>query len=296
MFGGENMLGLKKDTVVLYEHEEAWELEAQKTIIQLKKILGNIAVCIEHIGSTSIKNIKAKPIIDIAVAVNDFEDVMNKRQELQNAGYYYREHSDEKQQLLFARGSYYDGSGDIQTHFIHFVLCGSMEWINYINFRDYLNTFPEKAKQYESLKVSLARKFPFDEGRKHYLEGKQELIKYYLRKSLVWSYLGKTVAVKIDRPIGYVHKKEKYSLTYPINYGYIPNVFGGDSEELDVYVLGISEPVAEFSGKVIGIAHRENDVEDKLIAAPEGENFTKEEIGNAINFQEQYYKTMIEIY
>ena len=51
------------------------------------------------------------------------------------------------------------------------------------------------------------------------------------RKTLVKSYLGKTVDVKIDRPMGYVHKKEKYSLTYPINYGYLPGVIGGDEEE-----------------------------------------------------------------
>ena len=63
------------------------------------------------------------------------------------------------------------------------------------------------------------------------------------RKALVKSYLGKTVNIKIDRPIGYVHKKENYSLTYPINYGYLPGVIGGDGEELDVYLLGVNEPV-----------------------------------------------------
>lgn len=115
------------------------------------------------------------------------------------------------------------------------------------------------------------------------------------KKALVKSYLGKTIEIKIDRPIGYVHKKEKYSLTYPINYGYIPGVIGGDGEELDVYLLGVNEPVTEYSAKIIGIAHREDDVEDKLIAAPVGLNFTKEEIEQAINFQEQYYETHIEI-
>ena len=114
-------------------------------------------------------------------------------------------------------------------------------------------------------------------------------------KALVKSYLGKTITIKIDRPIGYVHKKENYSLTYPINYGYIPGVIGGDGEELDVYLLGVDEPVTEYSAKIIGIAHREDDIEDKLIAAPVGLNFTKEEIEQAINFQEQYYVTHIEI-
>lgn len=69
------------------------------------------------------------------------------------------------------------------------------------------------------------------------------------RKALVKSYLGKTVRIEIDRSMGYVHKKENYSLTYPINYGYIPNVISGDGEELDVYLLGVDTPVTEYTGK-----------------------------------------------
>ncbi len=115
------------------------------------------------------------------------------------------------------------------------------------------------------------------------------------RKALVKSYLGKTLDIKIDRPIGYVHKKENYSLIYPINYGYIPGVIGGDGEELDVYLLGINEPVTEYKAKIIGIAHREDDVEDKLIAAPIDLYFTEEEIKQFVHFQEQYYKTTIEV-
>ncbi len=114
------------------------------------------------------------------------------------------------------------------------------------------------------------------------------------RKTQVKSYLGKSVYVKIDRPIGYIHRKEKYNLVYPINYGYIPNVFGGDGEELDVYILGFDEPIEECTVKIIGIAHRENDVEDKLIGAPEGMNFSAEEIARSIEFQEKYYITHIE--
>ncbi|MBR5120843.1 MAG: hypothetical protein IKV02_07585, partial [Clostridia bacterium] len=59
------------------------------------------------------------------------------------------------------------------------------------------------------------------------------------RKALARSFLGKVVCIGIDRPIGYVHQKETYSLTYPINYGYIPGVLGGDGEEMDVYLLGV---------------------------------------------------------
>ena len=115
------------------------------------------------------------------------------------------------------------------------------------------------------------------------------------RKALVKSYLGKTVRIETDRPIGYVHKKEKYSLTYPINYGFIPKVLGGDGEELDVYLLGVAAPVKEYTARIIGIVHRRNDVEDKLVAAPEGLNFTVEEIMEAVGFQGQYYDSGVEL-
>ena len=115
------------------------------------------------------------------------------------------------------------------------------------------------------------------------------------RKAQVKSYLGKTVKIEIDRPIGYIHKKETYSLEYPINYGFIPGVIGGDGEELDVYLLGVNEPVSEYECDIIAIAHRRNDVEDKLVGAPVGIRFTKDEIATAVNFQEQYYDTEIEI-
>lgn len=115
------------------------------------------------------------------------------------------------------------------------------------------------------------------------------------RKSLVKSYLGKTVDIIIDRPIDYVHKKPNYTLTYPINYGYIPGVLGGDDEELDVYLLGVDKPVNEYRAKIIGIVYRKNDIEDKLIAAPINVRFSQEEIANKINFQERYYDIEIEV-
>ena len=63
---------MKRGTVYLEPHQKEWEIAAKETILTLKNILGDIAADIQHIGSTSIRTIKAKPIIDIAVAVNDF--------------------------------------------------------------------------------------------------------------------------------------------------------------------------------------------------------------------------------
>ena len=80
------------------------------------------------------------------------------------------------------------------------------------------------------------------------------------RKAQVKSYLGKTVTIGIDRPIGYIHKKGSKVLHYPINYGHIPRVLGGDGEELDVYLLGVDRPVEQYTCRIIGIAHRENNI------------------------------------
>lgn len=115
------------------------------------------------------------------------------------------------------------------------------------------------------------------------------------RKAQVRSYLGKIVRIGIDRPIGYVHVKKHYSLIYRINYGYIPGVLGGDGEELDVYLLGVHEPVKEYECEIIGIVHRNNDVEDKLVGAPIGMRFTAEQIYDAVCFQEQYYDSYVQV-
>lgn len=141
--------------------------------------------------------------------------------------------------------------------------------------------------------MSLAEHAPIDSGREKYLKGKHDFIVYTLRKALVKSYLGKTVTISIDRPIGSIHPKHD-DIIYPINYGFIPKVLGGDGEELDVYLLGVDAPVKKYAARIIGIVHRRNDVEDKLVAAPEGMCFTPFEIEEAIHFQEQYYDSEIE--
>ena len=84
------MIGLKRGTVKLCEHDKEWEVEALNTISRLKKILRNVIKDIQHVGSTSISSIKAKPIIDIAVAVDDFNDILAFEEALKNDGFYYR--------------------------------------------------------------------------------------------------------------------------------------------------------------------------------------------------------------
>ena len=84
------MIGLKRGAVRLCEHEKEWEIEAQNTIFRLKAILGDVIEDIQHVGSTSIPSIKAKPIIDIAVAVDGFDDILAFEKELKAGGFHYR--------------------------------------------------------------------------------------------------------------------------------------------------------------------------------------------------------------
>ena len=106
--------------------------------------------------------------------------------------------------------------------------------------------------------------------------------------------IGKIVTVTIDRPKDSCHPKYP-DLVYPINYGYIEGVIGGDGEEQDAYVLGVDEPVQEFTGRVIAIIHRLNDVETKLVVAPEDVSYTKEQIADIVAFQERYFYSEIEM-
>lgn len=104
-------------------------------------------------------------------------------------------------------------------------------------------------------------------------------------------YIGKVVNVKIDRPFGSNHPK--HGFIYPVNYGYVPNTISGDGEELDCYVLGVFEPVDEFSGKCIAVIHRTNDNDDKLIVVPEDKNYSDDAINALVEFQERFFEHII---
>jgi len=114
------------------------------------------------------------------------------------------------------------------------------------------------------------------------------------RETLIASYLGKTVNVVIDRPIGFHHVTKGVHLDYTVNYGYLPGVAGGDGEEQDVYVLGVTEPLEVFTGPIIGVVRRADDNEDKFVAAPEGVAFTAAEMAEKIHFVEKYFDSTIE--
>ena len=142
--------------------------------------MGDSAVDIQHIGSTAIPLIHAKPILDIVVGVRKLNDIQPYMETLRSAGVVFRG-EDVPGQLLFVRG---DFNEDTRTHHIHVVRWNGTEWNNYINFRDYLNAFPEKAQLYDVCKQRLAVRFPDD--RKRYTSGKKELMNTLLEEAREW--------------------------------------------------------------------------------------------------------------
>ncbi len=106
--------------------------------------------------------------------------------------------------------------------------------------------------------------------------------------------IGQEVVVTVDRPLGSAHPKYE-DMVYPINYGYIENVFALDGEEQDVYILGVDIPIPVFRGVIIAIIHRNDDVEEKWVVAPKDKSFTLEEIKRATHFTEKYYDSEIRI-
>ena len=106
--------------------------------------------------------------------------------------------------------------------------------------------------------------------------------------------LGQIVTVTVDRMLG-THHPEHTGLYYPVNYGYIEGIMAPDGEFQDAYILGVDRPVTHFTGAVIAVIYRIDDVEEKWVVAPVDMNFTKEEIERAVYFQERYFHSKLQM-
>lgn len=104
--------------------------------------------------------------------------------------------------------------------------------------------------------------------------------------------IGRIVTVTIDRPLGSCHPKHP-DIYYSVNYGYIEGIIAPDGEEQDAYILGVDIPLQTFTGEVIAVIHRKDDVENKWVVAPEGMTFSQEEIEELTRFQERYFDSEV---
>ena len=263
------MTGLKRETAELLAHEKRWEELAEQTILQLRELFGSTAEDIQHVGSTAIRRIKAKPILDIAVAVGDLAAVRPILPALEQAGYVCV--GQEEDGLLLVCG---DFTCDTCTHHIHVMLAGGERWLNYLAFRDYLNASASAAEAYERVKLRLVEQHRDD--RAAYTAGKEDFILGHLRWARIWSYLGREVTVVPD-------SKE------PVPTGHLEGL------RQRVYLLGCCPDCGcRFEGWIVGVIHRRDDGEDMLVAAPKGVVFHQAEIAAAVRDVERDHNIAID--
>ncbi|MBQ0140493.1 MAG: GrpB family protein [Kurthia sp.] len=145
-------LGLKNNEVIIVPYDKEWKEEFNKTkteIIQHTNLKPNQ---IEHIGSTSIEGIRAKPILDILIGVDSLTTLDKPFfKDLRNAGFY-KLQVERPNEIVCAK--FTDETFETKTHFIHIVELENEKWNQMLFFRDYLNNNQDVKEQYENLKES----------------------------------------------------------------------------------------------------------------------------------------------
>lgn len=162
--------------IVLAAYNPDWSEWANEEILELTALLKDYSPIINHIGSTAIPNIQAKPIIDILVELNPDTDWPRIKERMETAGYICMSVSDSR--MSFNKGYTPAGYADKVFH-IHFHRAGDNDEIC---FRDYLIAYPEVAKEYEILKLSLLPKYRND--RDAYTEAKSEFVRQTMKRAL----------------------------------------------------------------------------------------------------------------
>lgn len=155
------------ESVIIHPYSEEWPKLFYNITKPIREALGENAIRIDHIGSTSIRNLAAKPIIDIQISVKSFDPIELFKIPLQSLGYVYREDNPEKTKRYFR-----EISGERRIH-IHVRKLGSWHQQFPLLFRDYLRVHPMDAKLYENEKYRLAKLYR--DNRTAYVEGKNKI-------------------------------------------------------------------------------------------------------------------------
>lgn len=168
---------MTKPFVKLTEYNPDWEKQFEYEKNRIVGVLDHNVIGIEHIGSTSIKGLAAKPIIDIMVGVRDLDEVSDFVRPLSEIEYEYVPKPEFKDRRFFRKGLW--GQGTCHLHICEF---NGMEWVEKLLFRDYLRLHPQAAEEYASLKKELASKYQFD--RPAYTKKKEPFIKTIIEKAM----------------------------------------------------------------------------------------------------------------
>ena len=160
-------------------YNPAWSTMFSAEAAKIAAVLGDQVVATLHIGSTAIPGIKAKPIIDLLVVVQDIERIDDYHEAMEGLGYEpMGEHG------IPGRRFYRKPGKDTRTHHVHVYAQGHSEVQRHLDFRDYLRAHPLDAQAYSRLKERLAVKFPDDADR--YVQGKSALIEEIDAKAKAW--------------------------------------------------------------------------------------------------------------
>ena len=163
--------GLKRGFLELEGYREDYPSIYEKAKEELLEIYGNRIKYIDHVGSTSIKNIISKPIIDINIQTDDLDDFIKYTEsKVEGEVYTVKKEPTMGGDYLIRK----EEDGKVKA-FIHVYATGDMNCLTSIMFRDYMNSHPDEAKRYENLKLELYEKYNGD--RKEYVQGKDEYIK-----------------------------------------------------------------------------------------------------------------------
>jgi GrpB-like predicted nucleotidyltransferase (UPF0157 family) len=172
-------LGLHEGAVALCPHDPRWPALGEEECSTVKALLGHLAIDVQHVGSTAVPGLDAKPILDIAVALDQganrgFVDDVVRRME--SGGFQYRGDHGPDGGLMFVKAI-----GDVRTVHVHMVTFDDPEWSRYICFRDYLRTVPERRDAYQRLKHQLADRYASD--RDGYTNAKTGFVMETLRQA-----------------------------------------------------------------------------------------------------------------
>ncbi|NNM58754.1 MAG: GNAT family N-acetyltransferase [Legionellales bacterium] len=176
----------KNDSIQLVPYDPTWMKMAKSEIRILRELLPqNHVLDIQHVGSTAIPNIQAKPIIDIQIAVDSLVTIKPIAIELlEKHGYVYWHDNPDLERMFFVKGM--PPFGEKRTHHVHIVEPSSQHWEGKLYFRDYLRLHPDVAKEYEGLKISLQKQYTYD--RERYTKAKTEFINAILKKARLEFY------------------------------------------------------------------------------------------------------------
>jgi GrpB-like predicted nucleotidyltransferase (UPF0157 family) len=157
--------------VVIVEYNPRWPAMYQEERQSILTATGDLIVAIEHIGSTAVPGLGAKPIIDIMAAVRELVDAERCVEPLKTIGY---EYVPEYNDIIPERRYFHKGPPEGRTHHLHVVELTSDFWERHLLFRDFLRLHPEEAQEYYRLKMELSTKYGAD--REGYTEAKTSFI------------------------------------------------------------------------------------------------------------------------